>query len=370
MTDSSFIAAVFNSDNEDACLEEIHEPVLRDDEVLVRLSATGICHTDVTVREGSVDLPRPFILGHEGAGIVERVGSTVTSVVPHDPVVISFHFCGTCSNCRNGLPAYCHSFHRANFTGRRLDGSTALNSSHGEVSGHFFGQSSFATYSVANERNVVKVRQDAPLELLGPLGCGIQTGAGTVMNVLQPKPGESILIIGAGSVGLSAVMAAMIEGCSPIIVVEPNAARRKLAVEVGANHVIDPATNASIEDRIRAITAGSVDAAIDTSGVTKVIQQALETLGLCGKLAIVTKAKDDSALPVDLGALLKRGIMIRGVIQGDSLPQEFIPKLVDLIMEGRFPLEKLVRFYAFDEINTALADQKNGVTVKPIIRFS
>ncbi|MGX5915696.1 NAD(P)-dependent alcohol dehydrogenase [Aliidiomarina sp. Khilg15.8] len=360
MTESTFIAAVFHSDNAEARLEEINQPTLRNDEVLVRLVATGICHTDVSVRDSSVDLPAPFILGHEGAGIVERVGEAVTYVTAGDPVVISFNFCGECPNCRKDLPAYCYEFERANFSGRRLDGSTALTSSHGEVSGHFFGQSSFATYSVASERNLVKVRDDAPLELLGPLGCGIQTGAGTVMNVLQPSPGDSIVIIGAGSVGLAAVMAAVVEGCDPIIVVEPNPARRQLAKELGAHHVFE---------QIRALQLDSVDAVMDTSGVTEVIEQALEALGLCGKLAIVTTGANDARLAVDLNALLMRGITIRGVVQGDSLPREFIPKLIDLIMDGRFPLQKLVRFYAFDDINKALADQENGVTVKPILRF-
>lgn len=326
----------------------------------MRLVATGVCHTDVSVRDGSVDLPAPFVLGHEGAGIVERVGDAVTDVAPGDSVVISFSYCGECPNCRTDLPAYCYEFERANFSGRRLDGSTALSNSHGEVSGHFFGQSSFATYSVANQRNLVKVRQDAPLELLGPLGCGIQTGAGTVMNVLQPAPRDSMLIIGAGSVGLAAVMAAVIEGCDPIIVVEPNEARRELAEELGAHHVLD---------QIHALPLNSVDAAMDTSGNTEVIEQALQALGLCGKLAIVTTGSDAATLPLNLNVVLMRGIMIRGVVQGDSRPREFIPKLVDLIMDGRFPLQKLVRFYPFDDINKALADQKNGTTVKPILRF-
>lgn len=370
MTNSSFVAAVFRSGSDNAQLENIDEPVLRDDDVLVRLCATGICHTDLIARDGMPDLPRPVILGHEGAGVVERVGSAVSAVAPGDSVVLSFNFCGTCPNCRKDLPAYCHQFREANFSGRRLDGTTALKGEHGEIFGHFFGQSSFATYSVTNERSLVKVREDAPLELLGPLGCGIQTGAGSVMNVLKPRRGDSMLVFGAGGVGLAAVMAAVVEGCAPIVVVEPNAARRALALEVGAHHVIDPTDVESVVESIGDVTEGSVDAALDTSGITEVIGQALDVLGPGGKLAIVTTSSDDAVLPVDLNALFRRGIMIRGVNQGDSVPQQFIPKLVDLIMDGRFPLQKLARFYAFEDINTALADQQNGVTVKPVIRFS
>jgi aryl-alcohol dehydrogenase len=362
-------AAVFRPDITDAQFESLSVGELRADEVLVKLVASGVCHTDLTCRSGFMTLPRPIVLGHEGAGIVERTGSKVSSVKPGDRVVMSFLPCGTCVNCRKGVPAYCHQFMTYNFTGRRSDGSSALSNSAGDVSGHFFGQSSFSSHSVANERNVIKVRDDAPLELLGPLGCGVQTGAGSVMNVLRPERGQSLAVFGAGGVGLSAVMAAVIEGCNPIIVVEPRADRRALALTLGATHVIDPMAGGNLTEQLNAITGGMLDHAFDTSGVPEVIGQGVLALGPRGKLAMVTANKLEAILPLPILALVGKGITLRGVNMGDSVPQVFIPKLIDHMLEGRFPVEKLVRFYDFRDINQAMEDQEHGVAVKPILRM-
>jgi aryl-alcohol dehydrogenase len=363
-------AAVFRPDVAAATIETLTLGPLRHDEVLVKLVATGICHTDITCRDGFMPLPRPIVLGHEGAGIVERVGAGVTSVRAGDRVVMSFLPCGKCPNCLAGVPAYCFQFAPSNMSGRRLDGSTALSCSRGDVSGHFFGQSSFATHSVANERNVVKVRDDAPLELLGPLGCGVQTGAGSVINVLQAQAGESIAIFGAGGVGLSGVMAAVVLGCKPIIVIEPRIERRKLALEVGAHHVIDPTAGGNVLEQLMILTGGiGLAHAFDTSGIPDVMGQALAALGPRGKVALISLNKLDAVLPLPLISAIGRGIMIRGVNMGDSVPHVFIPKLIELIIAGKFPLQKLVKFYKFEDINQALDDQDRGIAVKPILRM-
>lgn len=369
MANQTIKAAVFRQNAAAASMETLTVGALRDDEVLVKLVATGICHTDLVCRDGFMALPRPIVLGHEGAGHVERVGAAVKSLKPGDPVVLTFLPCGQCPNCAQGIPAYCYQFGAGNLSGRRTDGSTALSSAQGDVAGHFFGQSSFATHSVANERNVIKVRADAPLELLGPLGCGVQTGAGSVMNVLKPARGESIAVFGAGGVGLSAVLAAVVEGCNPIIVVEPRAERRALALELGAHHAFDPMDGSNIVERIQALTVVGVAHAFDTSGLPPVIGQALAALGPRGKLALVSLDKMDAVLPVPLMGMVGRGATIRGVNMGDSVPRVFIPKLVELIMAGKFPIQKLVKFYKFDDINHALDDQHHGHTVKPILRM-
>lgn len=362
-------AAVFREGAAAARIESLAAGALRDDEVLVRLVATGVCHTDLTCRDGFMAMPRPVILGHEGAGIIERIGAGVKSVRAGDRVVLTFLPCGACPNCLEGVPAYCFQFMPGNLTGRRADGSTALSDMTGEVSAHFFGQSSFATHSIANERNVVKIRDDAPLELLGPLGCGVQTGAGCIMNVLKPGRGESLVVFGAGGVGLSAVMAAVVEGLSPIIVVEPRAERRALALELGAHHAVEPAADADLVTSLQSLAPAGLRNAVDTSGVPEVIGQALAALAPRGKLAVVSTNRLDAVLPVPLIALLGRGITIRGVNMGDSVPKSFIPRLVDLIVEGRFPLQKLVHWYDFDQVNEALEDQHHGRAVKPILRM-
>ncbi|MBL8268061.1 NAD(P)-dependent alcohol dehydrogenase [Steroidobacter sp.] len=358
-------AAVFEPNSQHAALQDLSLRELRDDEVLVRLTATGVCHTDLGFR---CRVPHALVLGHEGAGKIERVGAAVRSVGVGDSVVMSFNSCHECPSCLAGKPSYCHKFMPLNFTGLRLDGSSALAAGDRPIGGHFFGQSSFATHSVAHESSVVKVRADAPLELLGPLGCGVQTGAGAVMNVLRPRAGESIVIVGAGGVGMSGLMAAVVEGCSPIIVLEPNAERRALAKELGAHRVIDP-LNEDVAAIVREVAPAGVLHALDTSGLPKVVAQVLGLLALRGSIALVTATPREAVLEVPMISAIGRGISIRGVIEGDAQPQEFIPKLVELVMSGRFPLHKLVRFYDLENIEHALEDQESGKVIKPIVRM-
>ncbi|MFC0330691.1 NAD(P)-dependent alcohol dehydrogenase [Paenibacillus sepulcri] len=269
---------------------ELHELELADpkpNEVLIRIVASGVCHTDAASRDGEIPVQYPVVLGHEGSGIVEKAGSNVTSVVPGDHVVISFASCGNCEYCLSGKPAYCSSFLMLNFGGVMADGTTPLHHHEHGVK-NFFGQSSFATYAIANERSVVKVDKEIDLALLGPLGCGIQTGAGTVFNSLQPKFGESIAIFGAGSVGLSAVMAAKIIGCSRIIAVDIIPSRLELAKELGATHVIN-GNEADAVAEIRRITNGGANYSIDTTGVTEIGIQTAEAIRVKGTAAFVVK---------------------------------------------------------------------------------
>ena len=341
----------------------------RPDEVLVRVVATGICHTDIKMALVPGLVPRPIVLGHEGAGVVEKVGSAVRKVAPGDHVVMTFDSCGLCPTCTRGMPAYCYEVKPRTFDGARMDGSTPFRCEGIEtLHGKYFGQSSFATKALAYERNVVKVRKDAPLELLGPLGCGIQTGAGAVLNSLKVTAGSSFVVFGTGAVGLSAIMAARVAGASTIIACEVNASRRAMAAEVGATHVLDPAVD-DVPARIREITGDGVDFSLDTSAVTVAMQQAigaLRPLGTCGILANKGPAHE---LPIPVLPLMLGGRTVRGLLQGDSVPDLFIPMLVDLFMAGRFPLDKLVTFYPFEEIDRALADNDSGAAIKPVVRM-
>lgn len=357
-------AAVFEPSSLLAEIQELTLEPLQPHEVLVRLAATGVCHTDLGYRRR---LAYPIVLGHEGAGHVERVGSAVTRVQVGDPVILTFRACGACPSCSVGKPSYCHQLGPMNFTGRRPDGTSALSRGGQPVAAHFFSQSSFSTHSVAHESNVVKVREGVPLELLGPLGCGVQTGAGAVMNVLKPQPGESLVVIGAGGVGMSALLAAVLERCSPIIVIEPNAERRQLARELGAHHVIDPA-GADIAGRLREHVPTGPLHAVDTSGVPQAIAPVLAAMGLRGSIALLTSTPRDALLSIPLLSAVARGITLRGVIEGDSVPDTFIPRLVDLVASGQFPLARLVKFYPLASINHALEDQEAGRVIKPIIR--
>jgi len=220
-----------------------------DDEVLVRIVGAGMCHTDLAARNQQMSIALPTVLGHEGAGVVEQVGALVTKVRPGDHVVLTWGSCGTCAACRAGEDPYCVNFHSLNFSGARPDGTTTLKKGDQVIHGSFFGQSAFAEYALANERNVVRVRKDIPLEILGPLGCGVQTGAGAVINSLQAKPGSSIAIFGVGTVGMSAVLGAVVCGCTTIIAVDIHPNRLEMAKELGATHAV----NAREENPVEAI---------------------------------------------------------------------------------------------------------------------
>jgi aryl-alcohol dehydrogenase len=269
---------------------EIEGP--RPDEVLVRVVATGVCHTDMVVRNQDFAAPLPMVLGHEGAGIVEAVGDAVTEVVPGDHVIMTYMWCGHCHTCESGHPAHCENMGPLNFGGGRLDGSTATKDAHGRaVHDHFFGQSSFSTYALANEKNVVKVDKDAPLELLGPLGCGIQTGAGAVLQALNVKVGSSFVAFGAGAVGLAAVMAARVAGATTIIAVDITPSRLALALEIGATHVVNSRETDPVA-AVREITGGGADYSLECSGRAEVLRQAIDSLAVLGSCGIVGATRE------------------------------------------------------------------------------
>src|ERR1700675_3469034 len=251
---------------------ELCEPRLN--EVIVRVVASGMCQTDLHGRDGYFDSPYPAVYGHEGAGIVHAVGGTVRGLAPGDHVVMSYPWCGACANCQQQRQNYCVHGRSLKSGGTRADGSTLLMKNGGPIYSAFFQQSSFGTFALTQERYAVKVRKDAPLELLGPLACSGQTGAGAVFNVMKPKAGDSFAVFGVGAVGLSALMAARIAECDPIIAVDVHEHRLALARELGATHVIDHRTCSKVVDELRAITGRGVRYSIDTSAVPAVLREA------------------------------------------------------------------------------------------------
>jgi len=357
-------AAVFEAASPVPSLRELDLSEPGPGEVLVRLVATGICHTDIKAASAGSPIPRPVVLGHEGSGVVEKVGAGVVKVVPGDHVVMTFGSCGRCRSCREAEPAYCYEQVPLNF------GCSQGHLQHdgGPVFGGFFSQSSFATFAIATARNVVKVRPDAPLELLGPLGCGIQTGAGAVLNDLRVKAGASFAVFGSGSLGLSAVMAAHLVGASRIIAVDRIQERLDLARELGATDTI-LAGDAPVVGDVMALTGEGVDFCLDTTGALPVMRQAIDVLAPRGYCGFVTSPWDGRELGVSVRPLLM-GRKIRGIAQGNSNPDVFIPMLIDFFLQGRFPFDRLVRFYPFERIADALADTQSGATVKPVIRIA
>ncbi|MGW7203194.1 NAD(P)-dependent alcohol dehydrogenase [Streptomyces sp. NPDC054837] len=338
-------------------------------EAVVRMVATGLCHTDLGVASGGLPFPLPGVLGHEGAGVVEAVGPAVTGIEPGDHVVLSFTSCGECGNCNGGHPAYCATWLPLNLIGgRRADGSSTLSRDGEALGGHFFGQSSFAERALVDERSLVKVDPDVPLESIAPLGCGVQTGVGAVWNVLKPVTGSTIVVLGAGAVGLSAVMAAALTPATTIVAVDRVGERLSLARELGATHTVN-AGEADLVEALAAITGGrGADGVVETTGNVTVLRQGVDALGARGTLVVVGAPPFGSEVALDVNGLLG-GKRIVGLTLGDAETQSFIPALVDLVKAGRLPLDRLISTYPFADIDQAVRDMGAGKAIKPVLTF-
>lgn len=337
-------------------------------EIRVRLVATGVCHTDIAMRDQLLPTPAPAVLGHEGAGVVEAVGSAVTRVASGDHVVMSFNSCGQCPSCFDGQPSYCHDFSACNFHGARLDGSSALSCDGEFIHANVFGQSSFASHAICHERNAVAVDSAVDLARLGPLGCGVQTGAGAIFNSLGVAPDESIAIWGVGGVGASAVMAAHAVGAASIVAVDKNDARLALAREFGATLTLNPDRDDVADALCHAFAAG-LNYSIDTTSDPVAIETAIGALAPRGTCGVMGAVEPGSTVALDLFPMMTEGRCVRGIVEGDSVAERFIPALISLYRQGRFPFDRLIRFYPFSEINQAIADMEAGRVIKPVIRF-
>lgn len=348
-------------------VQELDLDTLREGEVLVRVVATGLCHTDLTV--GSMFPPEffPRVLGHEGAGIVVETGPGVDAVKAGDHVVMSFHACRACANCAELGPGYCTETLMLNYMGMRADGSTTYRDGDRPVFGSFFGQSSFGELAVANSENLVVVDPALDLKRLGPYGCSFQTGAGTVFNVLGTTAADTLVVYGAGAVGLAALAAAASVGARTFAVdLKPE--RLAAAARFGATGIeaagLDPA------DVVAAVVeaAGGPHGhrqAIDTTGVPSVVRSAMSAVGARGE--VVALGLNAPEYVVDAIDLLQGGKTLRSSVEGDSDPQVTIPRLLDLAASGQFPIDDLIREYPATEINQAAADLESGATIKPVL---
>lgn len=349
-------AAVVESPNAAFRLHQVDVDPPGPGQVRVEIHACGVCHTDMVMREGHLPVPFPVILGHEGAGVVESLGAGVTDIVPGDRVLLSFHSCGQCPACTDHEPGYCAEFVSRNFLGMPAAGEGGVHRNGTRIGTKIFGQSAFSTYALAYADNVIPIGADLPLDLLAPLGCGIQTGAGTVMETLRVRPGQSIAVLGAGAVGLAAVMAAKIMAAGRIAVLDLHASRRELARDLGATRVAGELAGLD----------GPFDHIVDTTGVPALVQQAVALLAARGTLALVG-AYPPSPMALDLSAVMSMGRRIVGIVEGGIAPKQFVPRLIDHYRAGELPLEKLVRFYPFAAIEEAFEASKSGEVVKPVL---
>ena len=360
--------AVVNAPGEPFVFEEVEVDGPRADEVLVRIVATGLCHTDISLRDTLPAEMFPRVFGHEGSGIVEEVGAEVTGIAVGDHVVLSLASCRTCAKCRAGLAGYCEQTMMLNYMGFRMDGSTSYTREAGPVYGHFFGQSSFARHAVALASSVVVVDKELDLTLYAPYGCGFMAGCGSVLNVLKPGPEDSVVVYGAGAVGLAAIAAAKASGAATIVAVDLMPGRLEAAAKYGAVGVNPAELGAtSVVDRVKELTGGGATYGVETTAVPSVIKQAAQSLGVQGTLVVLGLDMNRPEFPVDAIDILQNGKIVRGSVEGDSDPLEMVPRMLRLNAAGDFPLEDLVTTYPFTEINTAIADVVSGKVVKPVL---
>ena len=347
-------------------IEELELDPPKTNEVLVRVTACGVCHTDEAARQMTLPVTFPSVFGHEGSGIIEEIGPGVTGFKKGDRVGFSFGYCGTCEACRSGQPYGCEKNIELNFAGFSFDGTKRLHYN-GQDVGSFFGQGAFASHAVVHVNNLIPVPDDMDLDLVGPLGCGLQTGSGAVLNCLKPDPATSIIVTGCGSVGLSAIMAAKIAGCSTIIACDVVDSRLELAMQLGATDTINSKKVDSVVDEVRKITGSGTHYAVDCTGIGACVRQSLNctrALGTC----VVVGATSEMTINVEqeLMGLCRKLI---GVVEGYSIPQIYIPKLIEYYKKGLFPFDKLVTYYDFKDINQAFEDTHKGGVVKAILKM-
>jgi aryl-alcohol dehydrogenase len=359
-------AAVSREGSNVPTIEEIDLEAPRPDEVLVRIVATGICHTDINAHNGrGLTVPKPIVLGHEGAGVVEEVGVGVSRLKPGDHVVLSSYSCGVCPSCLNARPTYCREAMRAAFGGERLDGTSPLSQGGKRIAGSFFGQSSFTTFALAPARTAVPIRDDVPLHLMGPLACGVITGAGSVLESFKLRPGQSIVVFGTGGVGLSAIMAARLAGARNIVAVDVNEQRLELARQLGATGTV--LSGDGVDEALREIEPHGFDFAYVTADIPSVYATATSCLGVEGTLGYVVVPAGEWT--PDIGFLLGGGRRIQGIIGGSANPHILIPQLIEYWRQGRFPFDRMIQEFPFTDFEQAWAETSAGRVIKAVVRM-
>lgn len=340
----------------------------RADEVLVRLAATGICASDAHTHSGRIPSPSPCVLGHEGAGVVERVGSNVGHVAVGDHVALSWMpSCGVCRYCVSGRPVLCTAAAPALLAGTLLDGTVRLHHGSRPVS-HYSFLSTFATHAVVPASSAIRIGRHVPLAVASLVGCGILTGYGAVVNRARVTPGSSVVVFGAGGVGLSAVMAARVSGAEQILVCDPVAAKLEEATLFGATHGLQ--TSEDLVERIREITGGGVDFAIDAAGADGILGQAFAATVPGGTIVCVGMPGVTSRPSLPGPELVRDEKIVTGSLYGSSRPSVDIPTILRQYAAGTLPLDRMItRSYGLDEINEAFVDMREGKLKRGVVVF-
>lgn len=337
-------------------------------EVLVRIVAAGLCHSDLSVINGDRPRPLPMALGHEAAGVVEALGQDVADLAAGDHVVMVFMpSCGHCLPCAEGRPALCGPGAEANGAGTLLAGTTRLHDDDGAIH-HHLGCSAFASHAVVSRRSLVKVDADLPLHEAALFGCAVLTGVGAAVNTAAVKPGQTVAVIGLGGVGLAAVLGALAAGAAQVIAVDLMEDKLALARSLGATAAVMAGPDAA--DQVRALTAGGCDVVLEMAGSVRALESAVAMTRRGGSTVTAGLPPPGAALPVNVVALVAEERTLKGSYIGTCVPTRDIPRYVALYRAGRLPVDRLVSGYLrLDEINRGFDDLHAGRAVRQIVRF-
>ena len=352
-------------------VDEVQLEDPQEDEIKVKMVACGVCHSDLTFMKGDMPAPMPVVMGHEGAGIVEKVGPRVTSVKPGDHVLMMVSYsCGKCPLCAQGKPTQCVEnlpvMMMACLPGTM--GTTRLRKD-GKPVNHIFGLAAMAEYAVVKERSVVKVREDAPLDKICLMGCGVTTGMGAAMNTTGMRPGESIVVYGSGGVGLSAIMGAKLAGAGKIIAVSRSDRKLAVAKQLGADYVVKSGAEDPVA-KVKELTGGGADYAIEAVGKAEVMMQAFGSIRNGGKLVIAGMAPLTEILTIMPFEFLL-GKTIVGTVQGDIVHSVDVPRFVDMYMQGKIPLDKMISHtYKLAQVNEAYTALEKSEVIRSVVKIS
>lgn len=360
-------AAVLYQPNTPLVVETVDLDEPTDGEVLVRIAAAGVCYSDYHVMKGEWTIPLPIVLGHEAAGVVEKVGAEVTRVAPGDHVILNFRAnCGTCRHCVVGRPVLCTGVETPRWF--MFDGTLRLHKG-GQDIHHFARTACFAEYAVVPEAGAVPVRKDMPLEQASLVGCAVMTGVGAVINTAKVEPGSSVLVIGCGGIGLNIVQGAVLAGAGRIIAVDTLQNKLSYAREFGATDTL-AASDGDVVARVQELTGGGVDYAFEAIGNPKTIHQAYEATGLGGTTVVVGMAPETDEISLNALSLPRTEKVLMGSWYGSARPWVDFPMLVDLYLSGRLKIDPMIsRTYRLEEINDAYEALDRGEVARSVIVF-
>lgn len=363
------LAAVLYKSGKPLVIEEVEVAEPQAGEVMVRMKAAGVCHSDLHVMKGDLPMPTPIILGHEGAGIVEAVGPGVTSVMPGDAVwPIWRSSCGRCHYCQHGRPALCDLGTAMRFTGLMPDGKTRFRNARGDSILHYAGVSTFSSLSTMPEAAVVKIEADIPMWKAALISCGVITGIGAVTHAAQVRPGSTVAVFGCGGIGLNIVQGARMVSAQKIIAVDTVAAKEKHARAMGATHFIHTASGDPVK-AIKDLTGGlGVDFAFEAIGLPEPIEQAFDSLRKGGTCVVTGICRGDARASINANQLLYAEKTLKGSLYGSMRPRIDLPRLMDLHQTGALKLDELLtRTWRLDEINEAYASLERGEVARSLI---